>query len=100
MAPKRYWRRLGDDLAKWNFVIFLTLSFMLLAAVTYAINGRGFDLRSRASTGSAPCVNPTYPANWKAQKAHCLETEKGTFSWDVDAAKCQLIAVCKTDTVR
>lgn len=97
MALKKHGKRLSEDLAKWNFVIFLTLSFMLLAAVTYTLNKQGFDLRSRAASGSARCVNPSYPANWKAQKAHCIQTENGEFSWEVDAQKCRLIPVCKTD---
>ena len=95
MAAKKHSKRLGEDLSKWNFVIFLTLSFMLLVAITYTLNSQNFDLRSQAGRPDT-CVNPTYPSNWKAIKAHCSEVENGTFSWDVDSAKCSLIPVCKT----
>jgi hypothetical protein len=97
MAAKKHVKRIGEDLSKWNFIIFLTLSFMLLVAVTYSLNRQNFDLRSEAKLRNT-CVNPTYPSNWKAKKAHCIEVEKGTFSWDVDSGECRLIPVCKTDT--
>jgi len=38
----------GHDISQWNFVIFLTLAFILLVVVVNAVNGVAFDLRSRA----------------------------------------------------
>lgn len=37
------------DLSAWNFVIFLTLAFILLVLVLTAMNKMSFDLRSRAT---------------------------------------------------
>ncbi|MBI5614463.1 hypothetical protein HY947_06055 [Candidatus Gottesmanbacteria bacterium] len=37
-----------DDFASWNFVIFLTLSFVLLVIVLNAMKGVSRDLRSKA----------------------------------------------------
>jgi len=37
-----------DDLSSWNFIIFLTLAFILLILVLSAMNKVSFDLRSRA----------------------------------------------------
>lgn len=36
------------DLSSWNFIIFLTLAFILLVVVLSAMNRVSFDLRSRA----------------------------------------------------
>ena len=36
------------DLKSWNFIIFLTLAFILLVVVLNAMNKVSFDLRSRA----------------------------------------------------
>lgn len=38
----------GKDLAAWNFIIFLTLAFILLVVVLTEMNKVSFDLRSRA----------------------------------------------------
>lgn len=94
MAQRSSRNILKNDIAKWNFAIFLTLAFMLIVAVTYALNQSNFDIRSRASSGMPSCVNPVYPADWKAQKAHCLEVEQGEFRWDVDYRNCRLVPVC------
>jgi len=37
-----------DDLASWNFIIFLTLAFILLVVVLTAVKKTSLDLRSRA----------------------------------------------------
>jgi hypothetical protein len=37
-----------DDFASWNFIIFLTLSFILLVIVLNAMKGVSRDLRSKA----------------------------------------------------
>ena len=37
-----------NDLASWNFIIFLTLAFILLVVVLTAMRRMTFDLRSRA----------------------------------------------------
>lgn len=39
---------IGKDLSSWNFVIFLTLGFILLVVVLSAMNEVSLDLRSRA----------------------------------------------------
>ncbi|MCL4359934.1 hypothetical protein M1555_01590 [Patescibacteria group bacterium] len=46
------------DLASWNFIIFLTLAFILLVVVLTAMNRVTFDLRSRAGL---TCPNVTLP---------------------------------------
>jgi len=38
----------GVDLASWNFIIFLTLAFILLVLVLSAMTKVSLDLRSRA----------------------------------------------------
>ena len=37
-----------NDIASWNFVIFLTLAFILLVVVVAAMKNVSLDLRSRA----------------------------------------------------
>ena len=37
-----------NDLSSWNFIIFLTLGFILLVIVLTAMNKMSLDLRSRA----------------------------------------------------
>jgi hypothetical protein len=37
-----------EDLSSWNFIIFLTLAFVLLVVVLSAMKKVSFDLRSRA----------------------------------------------------
>ncbi|MEK9143384.1 MAG: hypothetical protein AAB481_02035 [Patescibacteria group bacterium] len=37
-----------DDVASWNFIIFLTLAFILLVVVLTAVKKTSLDLRSRA----------------------------------------------------
>jgi len=46
------------DLSAWNFIIFLTLAFILLVVVLNATNKIGLDLRSRAGLS---CPTLTLP---------------------------------------
>lgn len=39
---------LHEDLSSWNFIIFLTLAFMLLVVILTAMKKVSLDLRSRA----------------------------------------------------
>lgn len=45
-VSKKAFRR--DDLSSWNFIIFLTLAFVLLVVVLTAMKKVSLDLRSRA----------------------------------------------------
>lgn len=40
--------RAGTDLMSWNFILFLTLAFILLVVVLSAMSRLTFDVRSRA----------------------------------------------------
>lgn len=44
-----------QDVASWNFIIFLTLAFILLVVVVSAMNKVSVDLRTRA-TNSCPAI--------------------------------------------
>jgi hypothetical protein len=46
---------MGRELGSWNFVIFLTLAFVLLVVVVVSMKGIALDLRSRAGLA---CPNP------------------------------------------
>jgi hypothetical protein len=48
MAKKVSQKFIRTDLASWNFVIFLTLAFVLLVVVLNAVTGMSTDLRSKA----------------------------------------------------
>lgn len=49
------------DLTAWNFIIFLTLAFMLIVAVVISLNNlRSTDFRTRASA-KCPAVTTTCP---------------------------------------
>lgn len=52
MTAKKYTqhssKKIHHDLASWNFIIFLTLAFILLVVVLNAVNNVSYDLRSRA----------------------------------------------------
>lgn len=43
------------DFAGWNFVIFLTLAFMLLVAILVSLKGVALDVRSKAGL---TCTSP------------------------------------------
>lgn len=47
-----------EDLASWNFIIFLTLAFILLVVVLTAMKKVSLDLRSRAGLS---CPELTLP---------------------------------------
>jgi len=47
-----------NDLRSWNFIIFLTLAFILLVVVLTAMNHLTFDIRSRAGLA---CPTVTLP---------------------------------------
>lgn len=47
-----------NDLSAWNFIIFLTLAFILLVLVLSGMNKVSFDLRSRAGL---TCPEVTLP---------------------------------------
>jgi len=51
-------KRFGKDLSSWNFVIFLTLAFVLLVVVLNAMNRVTLDVRSRAGLS---CPEVTLP---------------------------------------
>ncbi|MFZ5845192.1 MAG: hypothetical protein ACOY0S_01855 [Patescibacteria group bacterium] len=56
-----------EDLASWNFVIFLTLAFILLVVVLSAMNKVSFDLRSRAGLACPALTLPRAedcPGGW------------------------------------
>ena len=46
------------DIASWNFIIFLTLAFILLVIVLTATNRMALDIRTRAAGG---CPKLTVP---------------------------------------
>lgn len=46
-----------QDVASWNFIIFLTLAFILLVVVVTAMNKVGIDLRTRASNACPAIVD-------------------------------------------
>lgn len=47
-----------DDVASWNFIIFLTLAFILLVVVVTSMKNLSLDLRSRAGLA---CPQLTIP---------------------------------------
>ena len=72
---------LKKDFAGWNFVIFLTLAFMLLVAILVSMKGVALDIRSKAGLA---CKSPfTAFGNRLPRAAECngewklLEDEKG-----------------------
>jgi len=46
---------MGKELGSWNFVIFLTLAFVLLVVVVVSMKGVALDLRSKAGLS---CPDP------------------------------------------
>ncbi len=48
MAKRVSQKYIKNDLASWNFVIFLTLAFVLLVVVLNMVTGMSNDLRSKA----------------------------------------------------
>ena len=65
------------DIASWNFIIFLTLAFILLVIVLTATNRVAMDVRSRAAGSCAQLVAPRAedcPGGWtfKRDTTGCL----------------------------
>lgn len=59
MARKKVSRKTkASDLSSWNFILFLTLAFILLVVVVNAMSDVSLDLRSRATND---CPQVTLP---------------------------------------
>jgi hypothetical protein len=72
------------DLASWNFVIFLTLAFMLLVVILVSMKGVALDLRTRAGLA---CPNPLAAFGGKLPAAgDCI----GEWKISTDARGCQV----------
>jgi len=75
---------MGKDLGSWNFVIFLTLAFVLLVVIVVSMQGVALDLRSRAGLS---CPNPLAAFNGKLpQASEC----NGEWKLGTDARGCQV----------
>lgn len=72
------------DIASWNFIIFLTLAFILLVAIVTSMKGIALDLRSRAGLS---CPNPLAAFNNKLPKP---EECNGEWKLANDARGCQV----------
>ncbi len=68
--------RSHTDLNSWNFVIFLTLAFMLLVAVVGAITKGNTDITARAGSTISTCKIPSSCVSKSAicQKGTIIET--------------------------
>ncbi len=76
--------KMGKDLGSWNFVIFLTLAFLLLVVVVASMKGVALDLRSRAGLA---CPNPLAAFNGQLpQSSEC----NGEWKLGSDARGCQV----------
>jgi len=56
-----------NDLTSWNFIIFLTLAFILLVVVLTAMRRLTFDVRSRAGLECPQVILPRAedcPSSW------------------------------------
>ncbi|MBP9813978.1 hypothetical protein KBC80_02165 [Candidatus Woesebacteria bacterium] len=72
------------DLASWNFVIFLTLAFILLVVILVSMKGVALDMRTRAGLA---CPNPLAAFNGRLpQPADC----SGDWKLSNDARGCQV----------
>lgn len=79
---------MGRDLGSWNFVIFLTLAFVLLVVVVVSMKGVALDLRSKAGLS---CPNPLTPFNGRLpNKNDCA----GDWKVSEDSRGCQIF-VCQ-----
>ncbi len=75
---------MGKELGSWNFVIFLTLAFVLLVIVVVSMKGVALDLRSRAGLA---CPNPLAAFNGKLpQTSEC----DGEWRLSEDVRGCQV----------
>lgn len=76
--------KMGRDLSSWNFVIFLTLAFILLVIIVVSLKGVALDMRSRAGLS---CPNPLAAFNGALPKAsEC----NGQWKLGLDANNCQV----------
>ncbi|MBI2404736.1 hypothetical protein HYV22_00980 [Candidatus Gottesmanbacteria bacterium] len=61
-----------QDLSAWNFIIFLTLSFILLVVVLSAMQGVSFDVRSKAGLtcpqANLPRIEDCPGGEWKFKR--------------------------------
>lgn len=72
------------DLSSWNFVIFLTLAFILLIVIVVSMQGVALDMRSRAGLS---CPNPLAAFNNALPKpSEC----NGDWKLGTDARGCQV----------
>ncbi|MBI5019434.1 hypothetical protein HZB58_04145 [Candidatus Gottesmanbacteria bacterium] len=75
---------MGKELGSWNFVIFLTLAFVLVVVVVVMMKGVAIDLRSRAGLA---CPDPLAAFNGKLpQPAEC----NGEWKLSADSRGCQV----------
>lgn len=72
-----------DDFSAWNFIIFLTLSFILLVVVLNAIGKIPLDLRTRAGLSC-----PQYGAGGQIGLPKPEECPGGTWQYKRDANGC------------
>jgi hypothetical protein len=74
MAKRKPARRVSfrkDDFRSWNFILFLTLSFILLVVMLSAITQTTQDLRSKAGLICPQITLPRAedcPGGWKYQR--------------------------------
>lgn len=72
------------DLASWNFIIFLTLAFILLVIIVTSMRGVALDIRSRAGLS---CPDPLIAFGGKLPKPNECN---GTWKLSNDARGCQV----------
>ena len=73
MAKRQTHGRLlrARDLGNWNFVLFLTLAFILLVVMLNAMSSVAFDVRSKAGLSCPKVTLPRAedcPGGWKYQR--------------------------------
>ena len=59
------------DLKSWNFILFLTLSFILIVVILNALNATSQDIRSKAGLICPTAILPRAedcPGGWKYQR--------------------------------
>ena len=69
--PVRKFSLRKEDFSSWNFILFLTLSFILLVVMLNAISQTSRDLRSRAGLICPQVTLPRAedcPGGWKYQR--------------------------------
>ncbi len=60
-----------SDLGSWNFILFLTLAFILMVVMLNAMSRMAFDVRSRAGLTCPEVTLPRAedcPGGWKYQR--------------------------------